>query len=367
MSGNRIIRQYVVCIAAFLLSLLSTQASAIILGNTEVPRDSFLVFLCAGNSNMAGRVSDHDTGGIHPKLWKYNVDTAVEGSLHEWVPAQTPFCWDGPGGGPGMPLLRKMLQEYPEYYFGVMVHGKSGRFRYACRDAFQKGQDGYETVMTCAMREVGNVTYAAIITMIGDVETQNESYVSSWDHINNFAQDVSSMVSAMRQDLNLPDLPYLQTEIPYGDGTHDPTRDACIELRRQISLIPEMVSNAAIISSEGISLRDGNHYSYKGYLMWADRVSEVLRQNNWAPGQQVRVANSHPPSPLQFQTPSQGQRRLLIAGKRSDRSVITTMNSFKVNGSVYPRKADNQKYSAGIMLHTTITNTGSVPRQGEGN
>lgn len=277
------------CIAVIFLSGSAVDVRGIMLGGNQVARDSFLVFICMGNSNMSGRVAVSDQE-VHPRLWRYHIPCGINGEpteeqLHTWTPARDPICGSG-GGGPGMPLLKAMIDAYPDYYFGIMQHSGSGSKHYTCRDQFQKGKDGYGTILGAAMRERAEVTFAGIIAMLGDVEVQSTSGFSSWDHINNFASDIASMVSSLREDLALPagQLPYLHTEIPYGEGLWDPATDECTTLREQIDQIPALIPHSAVISSEGITLKDDHHYNYNGYLMWADKVVELVAENGWAPG-----------------------------------------------------------------------------------
>lgn len=318
-----------------LLSIVAVRSRGIELGGTEIPREKFLVFICVGSSNMSGRGTMLQQP-VHPRLWKYNVpcedvDTAVVGSLNEWVPAQAPTCGSR-GGGPGMPLLNEMLEHYPDYYFGVILHARSGRWRYNCRDKFQKGQEGYEITISAALREMPRATFRAIIAMLGDTEVQTDTYVSSWEHINHFAEDVASMVDSMRGDLGLPTLPYLHTEIPRGEGIWDPGRAECVALRTQIDLIPDLVSHSAIIPSDSITLRDDHHYNLNGHLMWAERVGELLVSNGWEPGAEDVSVHARPPH-----RPSAPARRwrtgVNIPGKRSRHGTVADIPGFRIDGT----------------------------------
>lgn len=249
-----------------------------------------------------------------------------------------------------MPLLKEMIDEFPEYHFGIMQHSRSGSFNYTCRDQFQKGKEGYATIMAAVLRENSDVTFAGIISMLGDVEVQSSTGFSSWEHINNFASDIESMVDAMRTDLGLepPRLPYLHTEIPYGEGIWDPQLEECREIRNQTRLIAESVECAAVVPSEGITLRDDHHYNLNGYMMWADRVADIMEQKGWKPALSS-VSVRLPLMPARDATT--GTWRLVPAlSNRVDHQLESGAAVYRIDGTRYRAIAELGEGGHGVFI-----------------
>jgi hypothetical protein len=255
-------------------------AAGITIGGRFVPRAKAVVFLHIGHSNMAGRATRpaelkpyfYD---VHPNLWAYG-----EGA--QWRQAREPLAPDSStddAAGPGMALLRAALAKAPaDTYFISIGRGHSGSFGGTCA-GFRKQGLLYDIVMARARELKGRVTFGGIFTMLGQSEYR-------------FAADVQQMLSDcllavasdMRADLEDPDLPFLAGDYEMGITRADiaPTSQNGRTIRAQILMVPDKVTRAAVIPTDGLTMQDDHHFDLAGHKGWADRAIDILVSRNWA-------------------------------------------------------------------------------------
>ncbi len=280
---------------AVLSCLVSGQG--VVLGDKFVPKDSFFVFIFCGNSAMSGRdLSPDKTPDIH--AWKYEMSPAN----YKWEPATEPLCLDlyntGDKGGPGMPFIKRMVLDCPDRYFGVMQLSGSA---WTCRDNFSKGKTAYNDMMDKAKALKSNVTIAAIVSMFNLVEVQN--YAGDNSLVDNYLQDIENMVSDMRTDLGMSELPYLHSGYPVNaEGEYAITLPETQAIIAEIGKIPDNISNSLVIPTDGITIFDYSHYDRAGNMAWGARVADSIKSHNWVPATTNRekpalkgsVFGSHP-------------------------------------------------------------------------
>jgi hypothetical protein len=255
--------------------------AGIMIAGRFVPKDKALVVLHIGHSNMAGRASTPaelkpEFYDIHPQFWIYGQGAAIR-------PAQEPTApdnQDGQAAGPGMALLHAVLAVAPP---GAQVlsigHGHSGSFAGYCSN-FRKGGLFYDLVMKPATELKGKVTFTGIFAMFGQSE-----HNASIGQQKSFADCLAAVASDMRGDLGEADLPFMLGEYEAGltKPGIEPTSAFGTAIIAQIKMVPDKVTRAALIPTNGVSMQDDHHYNLAGHKLWSQRAVQILVDRGWAP------------------------------------------------------------------------------------
>jgi len=102
---------------------------------------------------------------------------------------------------------------------------------------------------------------------------------------------MNTLVTAIRTDLGEPNLPLLLTDYEMtAVGSLAPTSAFAQSIIPQIHMVPSVVSNSAIVPTDGIPLADagvdgGHHFSLEGHRMWTQRVLDIMKAKGWFPWQ----------------------------------------------------------------------------------
>ncbi|MBD3421714.1 MAG: T9SS type A sorting domain-containing protein [Chitinivibrionales bacterium] len=272
------------CLSAYLLLCLPLGAQ-VNLGGEIVPKDSVIVFLAIGHSNMAGRAqADLNT---HPRAWNYRIGPGNNG----WEPAKDPLhghqdnnnCSITNRGSMSFQFLKRIAEEYPCYHFGMIMNAnskatihwdaKGSTCRPSCANRFYgKGGCLYEELIAAAKELKGKVTFGGVIAQIGFIESRE-----SLQHAKSFGEDVAQTIRDMRSDLDEPGLPLLI-------GRYEEHASDIVSHRRHvidgIRAIPSMLSYSAVIESDGPYV-DGHHYNAEGHRRWADSAAVLHRRKGW--------------------------------------------------------------------------------------
>lgn len=282
-------------------------ARAVDLGETSVPREKLLVYLLVGNSALTGRDYDKDTV-VHPRCWNYVLYDCD--NRFSWQPAREPICADknnhGEKGGPTLPFLKRLASELGENYYCASLQISGSAFTVA--DRFLPGYEEYDLLIDKALTLKDEVTFAGIISMLGLVEVEEgETYVTD------FLDNIEMMVGRMREDLGMPDLPYIHSGYPReAGGRYAVTTTGAIQILEQEAQVTERISNAAVVPTEGLTILEDlylSHYDREGCIAWGERVVEVLTGNEWLPGE---VSVRPQGNPGRFRSHPAGGKRLIV-------------------------------------------------------
>jgi Carbohydrate esterase, sialic acid-specific acetylesterase len=258
------------------------------IGGTMVPKEKVIVFLHVGHSNMAGRATDppdlHDFNYVTaPRLWSY-----AKGGV--WKPAVEPLSPDNVTmgkAGPGMAILHAASAVAPSDVYVVSIgHGHSGDTGGFCRN-FRKGGLLYNIVMDAAMELKGKVTFGGIWGMFGTSEFADMSHAST------FGPCLTGVVTDMRTDLGMPNLPVLLGDWEAGAmGKFLPSTAFAQSIIMQIHSTAAAVQPAVLIPTDGLAIQnpdpaagtDGvHHYNFAGHKGWGERGISLLKMSGWAP------------------------------------------------------------------------------------
>jgi hypothetical protein len=237
---------------------------------------------------MAGRAFDpvalHDFNYVTvPRMWSY-----AKGGV--WKPALEPLSPDSRTmghAGPGMSILHAALAVVPSDYYVVSIgKGESGDTGGFCRN-FRKGGLFYNVAMDAAMELKGKVTFGGIWTMLGTSENADKMNVPM------FGQCLQGVVSDMRTDLGMPNLPFIIGDWEAGaQGNFLPSLPESQAIITQLHAAVPLVQPAVLIPTDGLPIEDPDpasgtagvhHYNYEGHKGWAERGIMLIKTSGLAP------------------------------------------------------------------------------------
>jgi hypothetical protein len=278
------------------------QNPGLTLGGHFIPKDSFMLFIDMGNSTMSGRDPSPDLV-TNPHLWKFEMNPAN----HDWLLAKEPICVDAhqsltaPLGGPIMPFLKRLLVNYPNFYFGVMQLSNSA---WELQGHFNPGAGDVTSLLTQANLLKPNVTIAAIVSMLNVVEVEVKDTA-------NYLQKVVAMVSNIRTNLGALQYQGVSYTVPYihagypvmagssGAASYDTTLAQTKSIMRQIAQIPANVSNCVVIPTDSCTVCFTctpagyySHYDRAGNLRWGGRAADTVLHRGWIPPTGVGISVS---------------------------------------------------------------------------
>jgi hypothetical protein len=258
-------------------------AQSVHIGAAVVPKSKVWAYILVGNSALSGRDPNRDTA-IHPHAWKYVLYSQTPAIQYTFLPGREPLCQDarnsGGNGGPGLPFLKQMSLRFPDCYFVSLQ--RSGP-AWTCKDQFLRGKPNYDSVIIPANRLKDSVTIAGIISMLGLVEVSG-----SLSSVESFAADIKTMVTQMRADLGMSELPYIHSGYPVlAQGSYAPTTANGVRMLEVQNQIPQTITNCVMIPTDSLTIYQDSylsHYDRKGCEAWGTRVADSLVARRWAPG-----------------------------------------------------------------------------------
>jgi hypothetical protein len=250
------------------------------INGTVIPKESVIAFIHLGHSNMAGRSTTPSASRPY-----HFTETNLRGWIYRagnWTPALEPnTAGDADGkranaGGPGTAMLKEAIALAPTRYFVSLGYGIGSAY---CSQ-FLRGGLYYDQVMAAPLALKGKVTFGAIVIMLGITERHGTSA-----DISGYSQCINKLVTAIRTDLAEPNLPLLITDYEMGATGSElsPTGTFAKQIIPQIQMIPSVVSNSALVPTDGVAMQDDHHFNLDGQKTWAQRVLSVMKTKGWFP------------------------------------------------------------------------------------
>jgi Carbohydrate esterase, sialic acid-specific acetylesterase len=241
-----------------------------------VPKDQAVVFIHFGHSNMRGQATMPTSlrpyfYNTQAGLWSYR-DGAFTLAKEPTAPEGTMTF-----AGPGMAILHSAqaaLQTGSGVQFISIGYGKGS----ATTEDYAPGGTYYTAFMTWAKALKGNVTFGAIVIMLGITDGE---HLPSAD-VPGFPMRVSQIVSSIRSDLGEPNLPVLFCDYEQNaTGTLAPTGSVGMVMQPLIRMLPGMISNLVLVPTDGLEMQDDHHFDMQGHKDWSDRVVMLMKSNGW--------------------------------------------------------------------------------------
>ena len=231
------------------------------------------VFLCIGQSNMAG-----------PKIteWDQEDDDRLAGVLlsndiNQWIPAKNPINgfstvrWQPiPGLSPAPTFAEKIKAAYPDEEIGLVSNAR-GSSKIA---EWQKG----EWYFTEAVRRVKAVYGDKKID--GILWLQGEQDVVEKADYEVYAERFSKFIFDIREALGGQDIPFIACEIWGGEDCKiyapEKYHEGIAEVNRQLFEVVQKTENCAWISSQGVehTVGDEVHFAKEGMRTLGYRFAE---------------------------------------------------------------------------------------------
>jgi hypothetical protein len=250
----------------------------ITLGTQTVAKEDAIAFIHFGHSNMAGRAIGPTATRPYffmesdPHAWMYHVGTPPQ-------PALEPFTADdntmGTYGGPGTAIVKEAAALAPSKQFISLGFGKESAY---CSQ-FLPGALWYDSVMKAPLAIKDHVTFGAIVVMLGITERHGTTA-----DITGYPDCINKLVTQIRTDIGRPDLPLLITDYeqeatgPLAVGQSFPN-----SIIPQIRMIPTIVSNSALVPTDGLGMQDDHHFNFDGHKLWVQRMLQIMKDKGWFP------------------------------------------------------------------------------------
>jgi hypothetical protein len=207
-------------------------------GGSGGAANTFHVFLLFGQSNMAGYARATNADKMEdPRIQVLGFDncTATGRMSDQWDTAVPPLHECGPGAvGPGDWFSKTLIEKLPSGdTIGLIPCALSGQ----AVSVFSKGTDKYTWMINRVKKaqQMGGIVGGMLFHQ-GESDCGNSAWPGR----------VAQLVDDLRTDLQLADVPFLAGELPHSSacGNHNPL----------VNELPELITNAHVISAEGLNL-----------------------------------------------------------------------------------------------------------------
>jgi hypothetical protein len=204
-------------------------------GGTGATEPTFHVFLLLGQSNMAGYAKAEAADEVEDdRVRVLGFDDCAETGRQadEWDTAAPPLheCWNG-AVGPGDHFAKTLLPTLPpDDTIGLVPCAVSGE---RIETFLKVGGTRYSWILDRAKlaQDAGGVIEGILFH-----QGESNNGDSSWPG------KVNTLVTDLRTDLGIGDVPFLAGELVGGGASHN----------AQVARLPETVSNAHVISAAGL-------------------------------------------------------------------------------------------------------------------
>jgi hypothetical protein len=263
---------------------------SIVLDGVPLQKQDVLAFIHFGHSNMQGCATEppelrpYFFTETHPRAWMYHVGMPP-------MPALEPTARDNPEqkAGPGVALLKQAAERAPGKYFMSIGNGQDGA---ACRQ-YTPGWAYHDGLMAPVLAIKDRVTFAAIVVMLGSVESGGNGSTASL-----LPECFMTLARSIREAVGVPDLPLLFSGYEVGGaGMFSVENEGPQKVIAELAKVPDLVSNSAMVSAEGIAMQDDHHFSLSGHMLWTKRVLDIMQAKGWAPWATVMPTADMPASP----------------------------------------------------------------------
>ncbi|MBN1602807.1 MAG: hypothetical protein JW915_14455 [Chitinispirillaceae bacterium] len=310
------------------------------------PSNNFKVFLCFGQSNIAGGLGVTPQGDVtqtKPRVMAlaFNSCSNPEWQKDKWVLAKEPLhCGDGGAGdntmGPVVVFGKAMADSLPNDTIGLIPCGQSGvnieHFMRGgkCTAGYcvkYPGSDAYNWMVKKCKLAMERGVLAGIMLHQGEANRGDTAWLGK----------VKTIYEDLKKDLGITkDIPLVAGELLYagenGSSKHNPI----------IAKIPQTLPLGYVASAQGLSgggTYADLHFNQDGYRKMGQRMAAEMMKGLYASGILTDVAPR--PSPKRVQTISNLQETSTTA--------LYTINGKKLPSSVIQNIASGKKHCIYVM------------------
>jgi hypothetical protein len=220
-------------------------------------KDVIQIFLCIGQSNMAGRadIQSQDNNSLK-NAYLFN-------SQGEWETAKNPMNQystirknkNMQRLSPAWSFSQKLAKEYPNDKIGLVVNAKGG----SSIDEWKKGSKFYNESLIRALQAQKTGSIKAIIWHQGESDqAKPQEYAGKFD----------SLAYHFRKDLGIPDLKIIVGEI-------GKWRESATKMNEVLKSLPNRLSNVQTASAEGLTDKgDNSHFDSRSQRILGERYAK---------------------------------------------------------------------------------------------
>ena len=219
------------------------------------------IFLCIGQSNMAGRAA------IQPEDTTTLSHVFLLNDSDAWEPAKNPLnrystvrkSLDMQKLGPSWGFAKTLAEHFPQERFGLIVNAHGG----SSIDEWAKGTYYYDEAIIRALKaqKTGN--------LVGIIWHQGES---DRNHAGAYAAKFKTMITNLRKDLGEPNLPVVVGEVGNWRGNSDSINNVLDGLKDEIN-------NLGVARADGLQHRgDSLHFNTQSQHVLGERYAKAMMQ-----------------------------------------------------------------------------------------
>ncbi|XP_062225090.1 probable carbohydrate esterase At4g34215 [Phragmites australis] len=232
---------------------------------------SKLLFLLAGQSNMAGRGA---APSPLPPPFRLHPHVLRLAASRRWVTAAPPLHADidthkSCGLGPAMPFAHRLLDASGSLVLGLVPCAVGGTRIWM----WARGEPLYETAVarTRTAVDAGGGALGAVLWF------QGESDTIELDDATAYGARMERLVADLRADLGIPNLLVIQVGLASGEGNYT---DIVREAQKNINL-----PNVILVDAMGLPLREDQlHLSTEAQLRLGDMLAQAYLKFNSSTG-----------------------------------------------------------------------------------
>lgn len=239
---------------------------------TPPAKERFLLFLLAGQSNMAGR------GGLHtlsPEARAPEPRVLALNRAGEWQVASDPIHWDKPtaGAGLGKPFGEAIVAAQPGVTVGLIpaACGGSSVAVWAPGKFFdQTNSKPYDDALARVRAAMKVGTLKAILWHQGESDSTPENAPI-------YEKRLEELIRRFRTDLGMPELPFIIGQLGRFEGkTWDEPAE---EVNRAQEAVARRLRKVFFVSSEGLTSADKLHFDAASLEVFAKRYAATYARS----------------------------------------------------------------------------------------
>lgn len=245
----------IVSMATCLIHVRSTRADEV-----KIPKDKLHIYLCIGQSNMAGRApyTEEDAKPIDRCLLLNDKD--------QWEPASLPLnkystirkTIKMQKMNPSYMFAKTLLAADKDITIGLVVNARGG----TRIDQWRMGMDQYKTPFFAeALRRtklaMKSGTLKGIIWHQGEANRKDPKYLKK----------ISTFIANLRKELGAPDVPFIAGQI--NQAEEQPINTLILKL-------PELVPHTGVVHTDGLVAMDAWHFNRQSMMKLGTRYGEKM-------------------------------------------------------------------------------------------
>jgi hypothetical protein len=252
-----------------------TSGAGVTINGKFVPKEKAITIIHFGHSNMRGQATKPSS--LHSFF--YDTQDGLWSYKGSFTLAKEPTAPEGTMtlAGPGMAILHSAQMARQAGSDAQVISIGYGKGSLTTVD-YAKSGTYYPIFMNWAKQLKGNVTFAAVVIMLGITDGEHLPTAQ----VPAFPSRVAQIVADIRSDLGEPNLPVLFCDYEQmATGTLAPTGSVGVVMQPLIRMLPAMIPNLVLVPTDGIEMQDDHHFDMQGHKDWGARVVMLMQSKGW--------------------------------------------------------------------------------------